>query len=66
MRRAMRCAAQIPFKKNDTAKVNPATLDAMNVFVNDAIESGAYGNAAKIYFPEARLVDALSTQHTAC
>ena len=53
-----RCAAvsQIPFKKNDTATVNEATLHAISVLMDQAIDQGNYTiSAANTAFPLVRL-----------
>lgn len=42
----------IPFHKNDTATVNPATLAALDVYVNEAIDSGVYRAYAQTLFPD--------------
>lgn len=42
----------IPLAKTDRPSVNSSILDAMNVFVAQAINTGAYLNAAETYFPD--------------
>ena len=42
----------IPLSKSDTSSINPRTIDAMNVHVSNAVESGAYLPSRDLYFPD--------------
>lgn len=42
----------IPFARDDRPSVNDTIIRAMNVFVSQAINSGAYLAASKTYFPD--------------
>jgi hypothetical protein len=42
----------IPLQRHDTANINASVIDAMNVFVGQAINTGAYLNVSATYFPD--------------
>ena len=42
----------IPLSKSDTSSINARTIDAMNVHVSNAVESGAYLPSRDVYFPD--------------
>ena len=42
----------IPLQRHDTANINASVIDAMNVFVGQAINTGAYLNVSTLYFPD--------------
>ena len=42
----------IPLSKSDTSSINAQTIDAMNIHVINAVESGAYLPSRDLYFPD--------------